>query len=409
MLVPTKRIELQDGKAIPRRRVVVVGSTGSIGRAALQIIENNPDRFELYGIVAGSNVDLLRQQILHYQPRFAALVNVPRFATDLETDRTELLIGEDSICDLVAEAEVDVVLAAAVGFAGLRSTLAALKAGKQVALANKESLVAAGRLVSEVMAHSKALLVPVDSEHSAIYQALQGERFGDVSKLIITGSGGPFLRTPLSDWPFLSPAQAVKHPVWRMGSKISIDSATLMNKALEVIEAHWLFGLPPEQIEVLIHPQSIVHSLVEFCDGMQIAQLSRPDMKGAISYALQYPYGRVPETVQQLDLAKLGNLTFEALDNKRFGAVDLARAAIRSGGAAAAVLSSANEAAVDGFMDGSLRFDQLVPTVNRALERYGSINYSGLEDLIAIDRQVREWVASQYNERGESSRPGVSL
>ncbi|MFM1847735.1 MAG: hypothetical protein RL417_1209, partial [Pseudomonadota bacterium] len=283
------------------RRVAVFGATGSIGRSALDVVRGAPDLFEVAALGAGRNEAALQPLIEEFRPRWAVL-EAPWTGACSHHGETEYLVGPEALCEVAQHGEVDVVLAAVVGMAGLPSVLAALGAGKTVALANKESLVMAGELVRQLCRDRGGSIVPVDSEHSAIFQSLQGSEAHEVEGLILTASGGPFLNTPLDALRAITPAQALKHPRWSMGAKISVDSATMVNKALEVIEAAWLFGLPPERISVVVHPQSIVHSLVEFIDGSQVAQLSHPDMRGPIAYALRYPGPRVRGVMQRLNL-----------------------------------------------------------------------------------------------------------
>lgn len=354
-----------------RRAVMVLGSTGSIGQSTLEVIRRNPELFAVHTLVAGSNSALLAQQINEFEPRFACL-------SDLEAtlpqglSGCELLQGESAICELVRHPDIDLVVAAISGNAGVASTVAALEAGKIVALANKESLVCAGSYLAPILEKHASVIIPVDSEHSALFQALQGEHLGDVHKLIITASGGPFLKLPAADLSTVTPEQALKHPRWKMGPKITIDSATLMNKGLEVIEAFWLFGLPLEQIEVVVHPQSIVHSIVSFCDGSQIAQLSETSMLGPIAYALSYPGQRLKAIMPQLDLVRLGQLEFHELDNRRFPAIEIAKQCLREGQMAQIVYSVANEVAVRKFLAGKGKFTDIYRVVEESLSRYSS-------------------------------------
>ena len=376
--------------------ICVLGSTGSIGSSTLDVVRSHTGFFRVIALAAGANAPKLFEQIKEFRPRYVSVKN-EQALEDLKQlvsaakagGMPELSCGDEKIAALAALPEVDVVLAAIVGFAGLRSVISALQAGKMVALANKESLVAGGRLVEEALAGGGGTIVPVDSEHSAVFQALRGQEPENIKRLLLTASGGPFLLTPKEDFDKIKPEEALRHPKWKMGSKISIDSATMMNKALEVIEAHWLFGLEPEKIDVLVHPQSIVHSLIELIDGSQLAQLSVPDMKGPIAYALTYPDQRLPAVMNSLDLAGTGVLEFFPMDNDKFPAVNLARAALKEGGAASAVLNIANEVAVDCFLNRRLRFDQIVPFAAETLERHAGLDYGDFEELLAIDRKVR--------------------
>ncbi|MGI6523851.1 MAG: 1-deoxy-D-xylulose-5-phosphate reductoisomerase [Bdellovibrionota bacterium] len=379
----------QQGKT----RLCILGSTGSIGQSALQIVRDNRDRFEVVALAAGSNVEELKKQILEFHPKVAALHDEKAFLKLEKVLPTsacnELSCGAKSIAEITTRQDVDVVLAAIVGFAGLRSVVAALSADKIVALANKESLVCGGAIIKKLLAEGHGKIIPVDSEHSAIFQALQGQSPDGLKSLILTASGGPFFKTPIEEFSTITVEQALKHPRWKMGPKVTIDSATMMNKALEVIEAYWLFGVSEEQISVLVHPQSIVHSLVEFVDGSQLAQLSHPDMKGPIAYALRYPE-RMPQVMLPLDLAKIGKLDFFPLDDKKFPAVKLAKEAIKKGGAATAVFNIANEVAVKSFLNEKVGFDKIVPFVEDALNNFGDKTYSSLEELEMIDREVRK-------------------
>ncbi len=372
-------------------RLAIFGSTGSIGASALDIVRQFPQHFKVVALVAGSNSAKLNEQIQEFKPRLAALAT-PEAASRLDTSgiACEVYSGEAAAAEIAAHPDVDTVLAAIVGSAGLRSTLRAIEAGKTVALANKESLVAAGALVAKAQAISRAQLLPVDSEHSAIFQSLHGQRRCDVAELILTASGGPFLHTPKEDLCSITPAQAVKHPRWSMGAKISIDSATLVNKALELIEAHWLFAVPQSAIRVQVHPQSIVHSLVAYTDGTQMAQLSVPDMKGAIAYALRFPHGRLPEVMRPLCLSQVGKLEFFEVDNERFPAISLARQALDAGGAMPALFNIANEEAVAAFCQGQLRFDRIVPLIESVLSRLGQQSYTNLDELLAIQQRGRD-------------------
>lgn len=390
MLVPWPDTT-QPAPASPKR-IVVLGATGSIGVSTLEVLAANPDRFELVGVVAHSRADQLAEQVLAFKPEVAVIVEAtaatkfPRGVCN--KTGTSFKSGEDAVIELVTRKDVDVVVAGIVGMAGLPSTLAALESGKTVALANKESLVVAGDLVTKAMKRGGGALLPVDSEHSAIFQALRGERHADVRSLLLTASGGPFLDVPKSQWSSITPEQAVKHPRWNMGKKISIDSATMMNKALEIIEAHWLFGIQAQLIKVVVHPQSIVHSLVDFVDGTVLAQLSQPDMKGPIAFALSFPNGRFPGTMKALDLAAVGNLEFRALDEDKFPGPSLARAAIEAGGAAPAVLNICNEWAVKEFLGGRGSFDGISRVVESGLKRFTSTTYDSLASLLKVESEV---------------------
>lgn len=370
MLVPCDRIS--DSSATGRRsRVAIFGATGSIGRSALELIQQNPDRFEVVALVAGRKALDLHRIAEICKPRYVALYDPQANLTlrGLPPIPGVQIVDPKDASPLAALPEVDVVLAGIVGVAGLGCVEQGLRAGKRIALANKESLVVAGPLVEGLQRMHGSLILPVDSEHSALFQVLQGQNRADVESLVLTASGGPFRETDPASFSSITPAQAVKHPRWAMGAKISIDSATMMNKALEMIEARWLFGFGESQLEVVIHPQSIVHSFVRYADGTLLAHLSNPDMKGPISYALGYPHSRVKGAVPQLDLAVIKTLEFFEVDDRRFPSVRLARECLRAGQNACVVLNVANELAVEAFMDGRLRFDQIVPFVRRGVER----------------------------------------
>ncbi|MBN8548877.1 MAG: 1-deoxy-D-xylulose-5-phosphate reductoisomerase [Deltaproteobacteria bacterium] len=395
MLVPRQALRSIQEIASPIR-VAIFGSTGSIGKSALEVIASQRGRFEVVALVANRSADLLHAQALQFRPRFVGLGEAEALKKFRALPSTgSQIVGETEVHSLAALPEVDVVVAAIVGAAGLRCVETALCSGKKVALANKESLVTAGPLVTQAMQGSGAQLLPVDSEHSAIFQALQGAGEQEVSELTLTASGGPFWRLASSELDQVTPAQAVKHPRWSMGAKISVDSASMMNKALELIEAHWLFGLKPDRIKVLLHPQSIVHSLVNFIDGSQLAQLSVPDMKGPIAFAMAYPHGRLPGVMQGLDLAKIGNLEFFELDSKRFPAVDLARQCLAVGPAASAVFNMANEAAVGAFLAGRMKFTAITPFVERMLSEIQFEFPASFEGLHAVLAQVTKQIESR--------------
>ncbi len=377
-----------------RRRVVVLGSTGSIGTSCLDVIDRLGDRLEVLGLSAHASWEPLFEQAARYVPRWVTVTD-PEISRQLDPGRlpgkTRLLSGEDGIATMVSDPAVDVVVTAIVGAAGLAGTLAALEAGKTVAVANKETLVMAGPLVMELAKRGGVRILPVDSEHSAIFQAMQAGRPGEVERVVLTASGGPFRGRSAADLAQVSVADALRHPTWRMGPKITIDSATLMNKALEVIEARWLFDLPPERIEVLIHPESIVHSFVEFRDGSILAQLSPPDMRLPIQYALTYPE-RVCGPARRLNWREVGTWHFEQPDHETFPALQLGYEVARRGGTCGAVLNAANEAAVSRFLAGELSFLD-IPRVCRAI--LANHHYSArpaLGELLAVDRWARQEV-----------------
>lgn len=374
--------------------IAILGSTGSIGRSSLEVIESMPERFRVTCLTAHRNTDILAEQVRRFKPRAVVVTDVAR-AGELRAmvDRsTEVLSGDSALLDVVAREDVDIVISALVGFAGLHPTLRAIDAGKDIALANKETLVVGGELVMARVREHKVRLLPVDSEHSAILQCLQGEDHHSVNRIILTASGGPFLNTPREEMADITPARALKHPTWTMGAKITIDSATLMNKGLEVIEAQWLFGLPAERIEVIVHPQSIIHSMVEFVDGSVKAQLGIPDMKLPIQYALTYPE-RPPSGFKRVDFAALGRLTFQDPDTERFPCLSLAFRAMREGGTAPAVLNAANEAAVALFLDGKIGFTAIPELIAQAMDALPPSGAVTLELIDRADRDARAFVA----------------
>ena len=339
------------------KNISLLGSTGSIGKQTLEVAAANPDKMKIRVLAAHTSDTILEEQIRAVEPDFAVLTD-KEAAARLKaryTGKTEILAGEEGLLAAATYSEVDTVLASMVGYAGLRPTMAAINCGKNVALANKETLVAAGSLVMEAVAKNNVSLTPVDSEHSAIFQALQGGKEGEVKRLLITASGGPFRGKKRSELETVTLAQCLNHPNWSMGKKITVDSSTLANKGLEVIEAHWLFNMPYEKIDVVVHPQSIIHSLVEFCDGSVIAQLGEPDMRLPIQYALSYPC-RYHKAFDQLDLIKAGTLTFEAPDMEAFPSLRIAIDCGKAGGTLPCVFNAANEEAVYAFLDNKIKY-----------------------------------------------------
>jgi 1-deoxy-D-xylulose-5-phosphate reductoisomerase len=373
-----------------RKRVVILGSTGSIGESALKVARDLRDRMEVVGLAAGRSAEALLKQAHEFKPRAVALYDT----TELASVRRQLPAGTachggaEGLIELATLAEADMVLVSIVGTAGLAPALAAIKAGKELAVASKEILVMAGEEVTREAARHQVPLLPVDSEHNAIFQCLVGEPSRHVRRLILTASGGPFRQTPAADLAKVTPAQALKHPTWNMGRKITIDSATLFNKGLEMIEARWLFGVPMEQVEVVVHPQSIVHSLVEFVDGSQLAQLSHSDMCFPIQYAVTYP-DRLPNRLKPLDLAQIGSLHFEAPDPERFPALRLAREAGTRGGTLPAVLNAANEIAVPAFLDGTILFPAIWETVEAVMRAHDNVEHPSLDRIIQADAWAR--------------------
>lgn len=381
------------------QRLTVLGATGSIGQSTLDVVARHPGRYEVFALTAQQRVDALAELCLRFHPRYAVVAS----AADAEklTARfvggslsTEVLHGADALQAVAADADVDVVMAAIVGAAGLLPTLAAVKAGKRVLLANKEALVMSGALFMQAVADSGAVLLPIDSEHNAIFQCLPGDfrcgaAAGSVERILLTASGGPFRDWTWEAMQAATPAQAVKHPKWSMGRKISVDSATLMNKGLELIEACWLFNREEKDIRVVIHPESIVHSMVQYVDGSTLAQLGNPDMRTPIALGLAWPE-RIPAGVSALDFFATGRLHFEAPDETRFPCLRLAREAMRAGGTAPAVLNAANEIAVQAFLDERLRFTDIPALVEKTLTELPMMAADGLPTILQADRAARE-------------------
>ena len=374
-----------------KRQIALLGSTGSIGTQALDVVRDNTDRFEIYALVARQNVDLLAQQAREFRPEVVVIADEQYYAPLKEALADlpmKVWAGADAIADVVQMAPVDVVLTAMVGYAGLRPTLAALEAGKAVALANKETLVVAGELVTATARRTGAPILPVDSEHSAIFQCLVGQDASAVEKVILTASGGPFRTTTREALADVTPAEALRHPNWSMGAKVTIDSASMMNKGFEMIEARWLFGLPPEQIEVVVHPQSIVHSMVQFADGAVMAQLGTPDMHLPIAYALAYPH-RLRSAAPRLDFAQLSTLTFEAPDRERFRNLDYAYEAARRGGNMPCILNAADEVAVATFLSGKIGFLAMSDLIAETMARTTFIAAPTYDDYVQTDAEAR--------------------
>jgi 1-deoxy-D-xylulose-5-phosphate reductoisomerase len=372
------------------RKIAILGATGSIGKSTLDLVDRNRDRFQVTAVTAATNVEALAEIVRRTGAGLAVIADESRFealAELLVGTNCRAAAGEAALLEAAA-GEAELVIAAIVGCAGLKPVMAAVELGRTVALANKEALVTAGALMTDAAAASGAVLLPVDSEHNAIFQCLAGSRAEDGSRIILTASGGPFRTASAETISAATPAQAVAHPNWSMGAKISVDSATLMNKGLELIEAHFLFGLPSAQLEVLIHPQSVVHSLVEFIDGSVLAHLGSPDMRIPIAYALAWPE-RMGTPAQRLDLTSIARLDFEAPDLQRFPALRMAREALEAGGAAPVVLNAANEVAVAGFLVGAIRFPEIATVVQEALNASGYDAPTSISDVLEIDRVTR--------------------
>ena len=378
------------------KTIALLGSTGSIGVSTLALVREFPERFRVHGMVAGQNLMLLAKQIKEFSPNCVAIRNeqdVPRLRRLLGNHKVEILWGESGASTVASSAEVDVVLAAIVGGAGLMPCLQGVLAGKEIALANKEALVMAGELFVDAAKQRGVRLLPVDSEHSAVFQCLQGNHRADVDKIILTASGGPFLRTPLSQLDKVSVAQALKHPNWKMGQKITIDSATMMNKGLEVIEARWEFDMQPDRIDVVIHPESVVHSMVRYQDGAIIAQLGIADMRIPIAYALAFPH-RLEGSWPPLDLKRHGQLNFMPLEKRRFPALSLAYAALREGGTMPTVLNAANEVAVAAFLDRRIGFREIHRIITRTMHKHRNRRATEVGEILEIDRWAREKASS---------------
>ncbi len=378
-----------------RRRTVILGCTGSIGQSSLKVAEDIPERMEIVGLAAARSVQPFLEQVRTWKPLCAALAD-PHAAAEaraqLGANGPEILEGEDGLCTLATLPEADLVIIAIVGTAGLRPALAAIEAGKDIAIASKEILVMAGEAVMEAARRKGVRVLPVDSEHNAIFQCLEGRQASEVSRLILTASGGPFRTWPADTLSGVTPAQALKHPTWEMGRKISIDSATLFNKGLEMIEARWLFDIPMQRVEVVVHPQSIIHSMVEFVDSSVLAQLSVTDMCFPIQYAVTWPE-RVPNRLPPINFAQLAKLEFEAPRTGDFPALNLAREAGETGGTLPAVLNAANEIAVDAFLAGRCSFPAIWETVTAVMQSHRVETHPDLETILNADAQAREAAA----------------
>ena len=378
------------------KTIAVLGSTGSIGMSTLDLVRRFPERFKVHGLVAGENLNRLASQVKEFSPRFVAIKNeqdVARLRKRIGGNRVEVLHGSRGAAAVSTAPEVDVVVAAIVGGAGLMPTLEAVRARKEVALANKEALVMAGEIFVNTAKQNGVRLLPVDSEHSAIFQCLQGNRREEVDRLILTASGGPFLRTPLERLERVTVAQALKHPNWKMGRKITIDSATMMNKGLEVVEARWEFDMDPRRIDVVIHPQSVVHSMVRYQDGSIIAQLGVPDMRIPIAYALAYPH-RLKGGWKPLELTRQGELSFFTVDRRRYPALRLAYDALKEGGSMSAVLNAANEVAVAAFLHRQIGFRDIHRLIDRTMQGHRARRPTTVEEILEVDRWARDRASS---------------
>lgn len=373
-----------------KRKIAILGSTGSIGRQALEVVAEHPDLFDVELLAANRSAELLAEQALRFDANVAVVCDggaYPALTRALTSSPVKAFAGMESVTGLLETLDLDLVLCAQVGFSGLEPAVAALRAGRVVALANKETLVAAGGIVTRIARENGGVLLPVDSEHSAIFQCLQGQR-AEIEKLLLTASGGPFLDTPAGEMERMTRAEALRHPRWKMGEKITVDCSTLMNKGLEMIEAHWLFGVAPENIEIVVHPQSVIHSMVQFTDGAVLAQLGVPDMRLPIQYALTYPE-RVPLSVDRLDFAALGSLTFRRPDTGRFPCIRLAYESIACGGSMPCTMNAANEVAVHAFLRDEIPFGAIRRTVEETMEHTVPFRNPSLDDIREADRAAR--------------------
>ena len=383
-----------------KRHVAILGSTGSIGTQALDVIGQHPDLFEVELLTAYNNSRLLIEQARRFNPAAVVICNEDLYDevfAALDPLDIHVFAGIDSVCELVKAPQTDIVLTAMVGFSGLRPTIAAIRAGKAIALANKETLVAAGALIMPMARRFGAPILPVDSEHSAIFQCLQGEHTR-LEKILLTGSGGPFLHSSREAIAAATREEALNHPRWKMGAKVTIDSASLMNKGLELIEARWLFNVEPKDIEVVIHPQSIIHSMVQFSDGCVMAQLSQPDMRLPIQYALSYPR-RIDLNTRRLDFAELGSLTFEKPDLKRFPCLGLAYEALEKGGNATCIMNGANEVAVAAFLEGRIRFAEIPEIISTAMAQCEFVAEPDLEQIYSTDFEAKRLAAEMVERK----------
>ena len=383
------------------RNIAILGSTGSIGTQALEVIGANPQHFQVELLTANGNADLLIQQAIKFKPNTVVIADESKYEyvkEALSSEPVKVFTGLSAITELMASDDIHVVLTAMVGFAGLSPTLAAIRNKKTIALANKETLVVAGELITELAINNKVAILPVDSEHSAIFQCLAGETINPIEKIILTASGGPFRGKKTEDLLHITKVQALKHPNWTMGAKITIDSASLMNKGLEMIEAKWLFELNPSQIEVIVHPQSIIHSIVQFCDGSMKAQMGLPDMKLPIQYALAYPQ-RIKSDFPRFDFLNYSQFTFEQPDEKTFQCLKLARTAMESGGNAPCILNAANEIAVASFLADELGFLQIAEVIDATLQQMTWKKVKDIEEFFDIDKQARELTLAQVRSK----------
>lgn len=374
------------------KRIAILGSTGSIGKQALDVIKQHPDQFEAYVLTAGNNAELLVEQAIEFQPNCVVIANESKYdavSAALQNYPIKVYAGSEALCQVVENQAIDIVLTAMVGFAGLRPTVAAIKAHKTLALANKETLVVAGSIIQKLCFDNKVSILPVDSEHSAIFQCLNGEQYNRIQRILLTASGGPFRKMSKEQLEGVTPEQALKHPNWKMGAKITIDSASMMNKGFEMIEAHWLYNVAPKDIQVVVHPESVIHSAVEFEDGAVIAQLGTPDMRLPIQYAFSFPKRLLLQT-ERLDLFKLQSLHFEEADAERFPCLRLAYEAIEQGGNMPCILNAAGEVTNLAFRNKQIGFMDMPKFIEKAMHEAQFIANPTLDDLFATDKAIRE-------------------
>jgi len=379
------------------KNILILGSTGSIGINTLNVVRQFPDKFKVEALTVNTRIDVLESQINEFNP-LLVVVKDKNAAAELRKrvgDKCKVLSGDDGLCEAASQCEYDILVGAMVGFAGLAPTIEAIKRGKRIALANKETLVVAGELVTSLCRQHNAELIPVDSEHSAIFQCLIGEEKNGVEKLILTASGGPFLNKEKSELINVTIDEALNHPNWNMGNKITIDSASMMNKGLEVIEAHWLFGLPKDKIDVVIHPQSIVHSMVQFVDGSIKAQMGLPDMKLPIQYALGYPE-RLGNNFERTNLPKINSLTFLDPDFEKYECLKIAFDAMETGGTSPCIMNAANEIAVDKFLNKKIKFSQIPELIHKALSKMGNHKSPDLDVIYECDKETRNFVTQLF-------------
>jgi 1-deoxy-D-xylulose-5-phosphate reductoisomerase len=387
------------------KNIVILGSTGSIGTSTLDVISRFPEELQVVGLAAGSNDRAMEDQIRTFKPEVVALScrdAANRLRSRIGSTSTEILDGEQGLCTVAGLQRGDLVISSIVGGAGLKPTLSAIQAGRQVALANKEPMVMAGRLMQQEARKHGVKIFPIDSEHSAIFQSMEGHRKVDIRRIVLTASGGPFWDWPIHDLEHVTPEQALQHPNWKMGAKITTDSATLMNKGLEVIEARWLFDIPSDQIDVVIHRESIIHSLVEYCDGSVIAQLGHPDMRTPISYALKYPE-RLPLNPPLLDLGKIGKFTFYPTDSEKFPCLQLAYDALAGSDGLPATLNAANEVAVQAFLNHQIAFLDIPRVIHETMNAYSATPLSSIEAVLEVDQWARRTAAEVMKTCSSSS------